>query len=47
MILPIDIHTVIQKKALASHLACPLVWSRLFPPVLPSVVGVIVSWYYS
>lgn len=46
MALPIDVYTVIQKKVLASHSACLLVWSRLFPPVLPSVVGIIVPWYY-
>lgn len=47
MNLPTDMYTVIQKKALASHSACLLVWSRLFPPVLPSVVGITVPWYYS
>lgn len=47
MILPTNMYTVIQKKALASHSACLLVWSRLFPPVLPSVVGITVPWCYS
>lgn len=47
MILPIDMYRVIQKKALASNSACLLVWSRLFPPALPSVVGIVVPWYYS
>lgn len=46
MILPIDMYSVIQKKALASHSACVLVGSRLFPPVLPSLVGIIVPWYH-
>lgn len=36
-----------QKKALASRSACVLVWSKLFPPVLSSVVGIIVPWYHS
>lgn len=42
IILPIDRYIVIKKKALASHSACLLVLSRLFPPSFPSVVSVIV-----